>query len=253
MQALQRGRTRQRAFTLVEVLIVIGVVAVLAALLVPVFSQAREKARAITCLSNERQIGLALMLYLQDYDEKYPQEYRPTTDPAVEDFNFQLETVDFGSPFDKVLAYISNKDTSKSQLFHCPSDPDPYDSGLLDSAGNCRYNTPPSPPPGHLYSYVVNAYYLFGATLTDINQPSQSIYLSERNEYFCNVHYHPWSKETELPSSSKDPNNPAAIASHRHNEGSNYAYADGHAKWQHFEETRRPFEGHELYGEHQAF
>src|SRR5205809_4920433 len=59
-------------FTLMELLVVIAVIAILAALLFPVFAQARERARMAACMSNMRQIGHALMLYVQDYDETYP-------------------------------------------------------------------------------------------------------------------------------------------------------------------------------------
>src|SRR2546422_8211142 len=62
-------RTRKRAFTLIELLVVIAIIAILAAILFPVFAQAREKARMATCLSNAKQIGLALQMYTQDYDE----------------------------------------------------------------------------------------------------------------------------------------------------------------------------------------
>jgi prepilin-type N-terminal cleavage/methylation domain-containing protein len=63
------SRTTQRAFTLIELLVVIAIIAILAAILFPVFAQAREKARAITCLSNTKQMGLAVLMYAQDYDE----------------------------------------------------------------------------------------------------------------------------------------------------------------------------------------
>lgn len=59
-------------FTLIELLVVIAIIAILAAILFPVFAQAREKARAITCVSNEKQIGLAILQYTQDYDETLP-------------------------------------------------------------------------------------------------------------------------------------------------------------------------------------
>jgi prepilin-type N-terminal cleavage/methylation domain-containing protein len=61
-----------RAFTLIELLVVIAIIAVLAAILFPVFARAREKARATACLSNVKQIATGIMIYIQDYDETYP-------------------------------------------------------------------------------------------------------------------------------------------------------------------------------------
>ncbi len=65
-------RNHQRAFTLIELLVVLAVIAILAAILFPVFAQARDKARQAACLSNLRQIGTALHMYLQDYDDRLP-------------------------------------------------------------------------------------------------------------------------------------------------------------------------------------
>ena len=59
----------KKAFTLIELLVVIAIIAILSAILFPVFAQAREKARQATCTSNLNQIGLAWMMYIQDYDE----------------------------------------------------------------------------------------------------------------------------------------------------------------------------------------
>lgn len=62
----------KKGFTLIELLVVIAIIAILAAILFPVFAQAREKARAITCVSNEKQMGLALLQYIGDNDEQFP-------------------------------------------------------------------------------------------------------------------------------------------------------------------------------------
>src|ERR1700760_1669527 len=62
----------KKGFTLIELLVVIAIIAILAAILFPVFAKVREKARAISCLSNEKQIGLGMMQYIQDNDENFP-------------------------------------------------------------------------------------------------------------------------------------------------------------------------------------
>jgi prepilin-type N-terminal cleavage/methylation domain-containing protein/prepilin-type processing-associated H-X9-DG protein len=72
MHSANVAPTTRRGFTLIELLVVIAIIAILAAILFPVFAQAREKARAISCLSNVKQSGLALAMYVQDYDETTP-------------------------------------------------------------------------------------------------------------------------------------------------------------------------------------
>src|SRR6266542_129694 len=72
MKKRLRSRARTKAFTLIELLVVISIIAILAAILFPVFAQARGKARQAACLSNEKQIGTAITLYAQDYDETLP-------------------------------------------------------------------------------------------------------------------------------------------------------------------------------------
>jgi len=67
-------RTHRSGFTLIELLVVIAIIAILAAILFPVFAQAREKARQTSCLSNTKQIALGIMMYTQDYDESFPLE-----------------------------------------------------------------------------------------------------------------------------------------------------------------------------------
>jgi prepilin-type N-terminal cleavage/methylation domain-containing protein len=67
-----RGVMRGNGFTLIELLVVIAIIAILAAILFPVFAAAREKARQTACSSNLKQLGLAFVQYTQDYDEQYP-------------------------------------------------------------------------------------------------------------------------------------------------------------------------------------
>src|SRR3954470_6189627 len=66
------GLQRRHGFTLIELLVVIAIIAILAAILFPVFAQARDQARKTTCLSNTKQLGLGVMMYIQDYDEQFP-------------------------------------------------------------------------------------------------------------------------------------------------------------------------------------
>jgi len=69
---IRTSMRKQNAFTLIELLVVIAIIAILAAILFPVFAQAREKARSISCVSNMKQINLACLQYVQDYDETFP-------------------------------------------------------------------------------------------------------------------------------------------------------------------------------------
>ena len=80
-------RRMRRGFTLIELLVVIAVIALIAAILFPVFAQAREKARQTACLSHHKQLGTALIMYTQDYDEMFPAErmggVKTAPDPAA--------------------------------------------------------------------------------------------------------------------------------------------------------------------------
>jgi prepilin-type N-terminal cleavage/methylation domain-containing protein len=105
---------RQRsAFTLIELLVVIAIIAILAAILFPVFAQAREKARQTSCLSNMKQMGLALMQYSQDYDEMF---VLATNEVNPDDPTKQPATLYDVTWIRTIQPYIKNH-----QLFVCPS------------------------------------------------------------------------------------------------------------------------------------
>jgi prepilin-type N-terminal cleavage/methylation domain-containing protein/prepilin-type processing-associated H-X9-DG protein len=114
--AMNRQKHR-RGFTLIELLVVIAVIAILAAILFPVFAQAREQARAAQCLSNARQVGQAMLLYMQDYDEVILPFWMPTGQPP------QL-----GSPdpllrrADRLVwSQLIQPYLKSSQVLYCPS------------------------------------------------------------------------------------------------------------------------------------
>src|ERR1700759_3983384 len=86
MSLLRRRTDKHNAFTLIELLVVIAIIAILAAILFPVFAQAREKARAISCLSNCKQMSLAQIQYAQDYDEQILPWCSSFNDPPADPF-----------------------------------------------------------------------------------------------------------------------------------------------------------------------
>lgn len=146
------GYRDRRAFTLIELLVVIAIIAILAAILFPVFAQAREKARQTSCLNNHRQLGTGLMLYVQDYDETYP-------------ITFYMGAEASGMPciltsFQALQPYQKN-----SQIVQCPSDP-----AKLDFArGTAIMGFPPpcsAAPPVTILSYQPNM------RLIDVGDPN---------------------------------------------------------------------------------
>jgi prepilin-type N-terminal cleavage/methylation domain-containing protein/prepilin-type processing-associated H-X9-DG protein len=116
---------RRRAFTLIELLVVIAIIAILAAILFPVFAQAREKARQTMCLSNLKQIGLSAMMYIQDYDETFPggPGVASLWYPGPQGSWTNLPTISFGNVANnnvasRLVPYIKN-----TGVFVDPNDP----------------------------------------------------------------------------------------------------------------------------------
>jgi prepilin-type N-terminal cleavage/methylation domain-containing protein/prepilin-type processing-associated H-X9-DG protein len=128
-------RTRRResdGFTLIELLVVIAIIAILAAILFPVFAQAREKARQTACMSNCKQIGTGLMMYTQDYDETYP-----AANAVIPPINGGTNST---IPIDAQLtSYLKN-----AAVWACPSD------------SNMMYTEDPS---GNIYSFFWDGSY----------------------------------------------------------------------------------------------
>lgn len=136
--------THLRAFTLIELLVVIAIIAILAAILFPVFAQAREKARQAACLSNCKQLGTALMMYAQDNDEVLP-------------------LVLYGSAYSwdqQIMTYVKN-----TGVFHCPSAP-------TENTRCYNFN-------GWISGYDTFTNPVWKVTLADVNYPSNTVMLAE--------------------------------------------------------------------------
>src|SRR3954451_3380210 len=109
------NRCRARSgFTLIELLVVIAIIAILAAILFPVFARAREQARKTSCISNVNQLGKAWMMYVQDYDEHFPPRLPDPPKPPAPYPCKTSRTIDVRPYSDP---YIKNQG-----LYHCPSD-----------------------------------------------------------------------------------------------------------------------------------
>jgi prepilin-type N-terminal cleavage/methylation domain-containing protein/prepilin-type processing-associated H-X9-DG protein len=110
---------RNKAFTLIELLVVIAIIAILASILFPVFARARENARRSSCQSNLKQIGLGVMQYTQDYDEKYPFFDDTTSAASSPGTSWDPFSVSAGNPGTEIYPYVKNW-----QIFRCPSTSD---------------------------------------------------------------------------------------------------------------------------------
>lgn len=221
---------RKTGFTLIELLVVIAIIAILAAILFPVFAQAREKARQTSCLSNLKQIGLAYIMYSQDYDNFLPvtldyQPYVSITRIQPYTKNKQINKCP-SSSFPQGSLQKKQQDNGSG---HYMTDPNSVCVGLgVSTAGESKYYNDIYPPldydlnPSFTYDGVACAgdptYYKPARSLDDANVTSNAkaaLLLDFPSTVFQ------WPYESAWGANFKG----------RHNEGSVVLHADGHSKW----------------------
>ncbi len=212
--------TRRSAFTLIELLVVIAIIAILAAILFPVFAQAREKARQTACLSNCKQIGTAMMMYVQDYDEMFPSQsyngidYTGSNGQPVDGMPVLNSGIagSFGYNYkDRVLPYTKNE-----QIWLCPTN---IPNGSLRVA-----------PPNLGYHMNGNVILPQGLAMAAIQAPANLFIMREsgRGYVFNRCYLRP------IPGLCDDviAYEAGGAANYMpHSKGYNLAFADGHAKW----------------------
>lgn len=231
-------RSVRAAFTLIELLVVISIISILAALLFPVFARARESGNATACLSNLRQIGLGLTLYLQDYDETYPMSRFPdathalggctSTAPSPPSDDLEGTSINWKRAIEP---YVKNK-----SLYKCPSNGYVWRSGgyhnVVGDETNFAYPESERLPT----SYAINGSFfheavppcLYGESLVrprylkEIAEPSNLILLLESRFTFPDLGN--WMLKSHAPDSD------SGGAFQPHNGACNFLFADLHAK-----------------------
>jgi len=196
---------RRTGFTLIELLVVIAIIAILAAILFPVFARAREKARQASCQSNLKQVGLALVMYVQDYDERFPCVRQGP-----------------GGWAQITQSYVKNW-----QVYNCPS----VDATLRTCGPVTSHGNPAAPPSSNpLGAGVYEGGYMMcaweqegccypGPKLSSFQFPATTYLALEGN---CMGAY--WGAFVTDGA-------PYAHHQYRHNGGLNCVYVDGHVKW----------------------
>jgi len=204
---------RRRGFTLIELLVVIAIIAILAAILFPVFARARENARRASCGSNLKQVGLALQQYAQDNDERLP--------PYVQVLD---ECSGSGRAvwYEMVYPYLKN-----TQMLKCPSDASERVKGdPLDRGADCRPNR-------LAISYGVNTNIMptnIGRKVTEFAAPSETLWATDSLDGGDITD----ARDLVLPMPANAPTefDERYRPGYRHFDGVNALFLDAHVKWQ---------------------
>ena len=200
-----------RGFTLIELLVVIAIISILAAILFPVFARARENARRASCQSNLKQIGLGVMQYTQDYDEKFPQ------------YNWGGSTTPLGHGgwANTLQPYLKSV-----QIFQCPSEP----TGAVGMGvtGFADYN----------YNLFLGWNGAYGSITGQaaLTQPTLTVMLADYNansgySWFTGVYSGSSGSNCGTTTCTAGLATFPAPAAQRHLDGQNYIFTDGHVKW----------------------
>jgi len=218
-------RHNKLAFTLIELLVVIAIIAILAAILFPVFAKAREKARQASCSSNLKQLGIAQMAYAQDYDETYGGIRMTKTDEPYYDTSYGGPSTYYTLYLDP---YVKNngiyQDPSGVMQMCCTT--------VLHSNGT----TSPIPPRSYNMNYSMVGW--TGVKMAAVTRPADTIMMADSGIHIlfgdlgsgAGFYYGTPPAGAAAGSPSWDYNAWPWIA-WRHNDGANVLWADGHVKW----------------------
>ncbi len=199
---------RRHGFTLIELLVVIAIIAILAAILFPVFARAREKARQTSCLSNIKQLTLGALMYVGDADDMLFGHIQGTRN------TFYPPTGVFANWPQQIYPYVMN-----AQLFSCPSYPtSPWVYSPTSRDSNFGYGM----------NYWMTYYYYYStAYMAAFKTPAKTIWFTDCNYYIVYPSYY----LATYPTNTTYGQNGSARLQLRHNGGANVGFLDGHAKW----------------------
>ncbi len=221
---------KQSAFTLIELLVVIAIIAILAAILFPVFAQAREKARQATCTSNLKQIALGELMYIQDYDETFS----PSNTPSPAGISGNTGWAHLIDPYIKANVPQGTIIGDPLSVFVCPD----FKVSDLGTAAQSRPNS--SYAANRLLMAATASFPAAGSpqSLAGVQYAGQTVLFAEGEgiRYYTDgndTQQHDGEVANDPPGTNVqlfDANTSYVVSRGRHAGGSQYAFSDGHAK-----------------------